>query len=279
MLRWLYWPWGGYPVLRDAHAVFFLCEEERQRARQPFWLYDCHEFVVRPGLQGLPPGEVDPGSAYFFEKHPSLRGKRLFTVVTADNPVENMGNLIEAVDLLSQKGVWDLKSMTLVVLVSAKPRAREYLESLAKRHGVSGSVEILGSDSERDSWGALQASEATVRTSPFEVSLREVVKALSCGKPVLASNGILYWKEIVNDGAGMAADATTEGYARMLGAWLRLDAKERAAMSSNARRCYEARFSHIGAAHSLTSAIYLLVGIHRDSRWDSRPLRPASESM
>jgi hypothetical protein len=60
--RWLDWAWTGYPLLRDAHAVFFTGEEERRRARESFWLYDCHEFVLRYGVAGVPSG-VGEGSA------------------------------------------------------------------------------------------------------------------------------------------------------------------------------------------------------------------------
>ena len=39
MKKLLYWPWGEYRVLRDAAAVLFTSEEERQLARESFSLY------------------------------------------------------------------------------------------------------------------------------------------------------------------------------------------------------------------------------------------------
>jgi hypothetical protein len=98
LLRWLYWPWGVYPVLRDAHAVFFVCEDERLRAREAFWLYDCHEFVVRFGTPGIRTNQSDRGTNRFLDLHPELEGKRLFTYIADHNPLEGIHVLVDAIE-------------------------------------------------------------------------------------------------------------------------------------------------------------------------------------
>src|SRR6202022_5028871 len=72
--KWMYWPWGEYPVLRDAKAVLFTCEEERVLARQSFWLYSCNEVVVNYGtaLRSVDRGEQESA---FFTLHPNFKGK------------------------------------------------------------------------------------------------------------------------------------------------------------------------------------------------------------
>ena len=55
--KWCYWPWAEYPLLRDAAAVLFTCELERQLARQSFWLYQAKERVIAYG-KAAPPGEA-----------------------------------------------------------------------------------------------------------------------------------------------------------------------------------------------------------------------------
>ena len=56
--KWLFWPWSEYRLLRDAAAVLFTCEDERQLARKSFWLYRCDEFVVSYGTSA-PPSNID----------------------------------------------------------------------------------------------------------------------------------------------------------------------------------------------------------------------------
>ena len=101
--RWLYWPWGGYPVLRDAHAVLFLCDYERHRSHEAFWLYDCHEFVVRYGVTGMPVQLGERAREEFLEQHPALAGKRLFTYFGDKSGRKGADCLIRAVALLLQE--------------------------------------------------------------------------------------------------------------------------------------------------------------------------------
>jgi hypothetical protein len=91
------------------------------------------------------------------------------------------------------------------------------------------------------------------------------------------STGVAIWRDVVNDGAGIAEDETSEGFCKALRRWIGLDDEERAAFGARASVCFETHFTQVAAAHTLTSAIYLLVGVHRDSRWDLKPLKPASE--
>ena len=89
-------------MLRDAHCVFFTCEEERRLARQSFWLYDCHEFVLPYGTAGVEPPELDARSA-FLDKHPSLVGKRLIIFLGRVHPKKGPDLLIEAVKVALDK--------------------------------------------------------------------------------------------------------------------------------------------------------------------------------
>jgi glycosyltransferase involved in cell wall biosynthesis len=279
LLRWLYWPWGAYPVLRDAHAVFFLSDDERHRARQAFWLYDCHEFVVRFGTQGIPPAMVEDAADVFLEAHPALYGKKLFTVFADNNAVEGIDPLTQAIEMLSQRGIWNASFMRLVIAGTADRVVKDAVMRHVGSRGLGGSVYWAENLNEQEKWGLLRASDVFLRLSPYEIWGNRVADSLSAGTPVLVSRGVAAWKDIVNDGAGLADDATKEGCARMLESWIALSVDEQSAIRIKSRACFEDRFTLVGAAHTLTSAIYLFVGVHRDGRWDLRPLKPASELL
>ena len=69
--KWLYWFWGEYPVLRDAKKVLFTCEEEKNLARQTFWLYRCNEQVINFGTTGHV-GNAEEQRSLFLDGFPHL---------------------------------------------------------------------------------------------------------------------------------------------------------------------------------------------------------------
>jgi glycosyltransferase involved in cell wall biosynthesis len=62
-------------------------------------------------------------------------------------------------------------------------------------------------------WGAFAAAEAFILPSHQENFGIAVVEALACGTPVLISNKINIWREIVNDACGFAAEDDVAGNA------------------------------------------------------------------
>jgi len=276
-VRWFYWLSAGYPILRDAHAVFFLSDDERFRARDTFWLYDCHEFVVRQGVMGIPQGLAESCAETFLSGRPELRGKRLFTVFADPNSIEGLRAVMEAIESLSQRGAWDIRQMRLVIACSDIRAVKDRVESDPSHRAAGASLHWTGPLTDAETWGALRASEVFLRPSSYEICCGRVADALSAGTPVLVATGLAIWKDIVNDGAGLADESTAEGCMRVLEKWMGLPHPDKVAMRARARQCFEERYTHDGAARTLISAIYLLIGVHRDGRWDLRPLKPASE--
>jgi hypothetical protein len=65
-------------------------------------------------------------------------------------------------------------------------------------------------------WGALYGCEAFVLPSHQENFGIAVVEALACGKPVLISDQVNIWREIVEDGAGLVEGDAEEGVEKLL---------------------------------------------------------------
>jgi glycosyltransferase involved in cell wall biosynthesis len=274
--RWLYWPWGGYPLLRDAHAVLFLSDDERIRARETFWLYDCHEFVVRFGIaEGPRDGEF--GIDAFLDGRPELQGMRLFTYFAGNEPQRGIDLLLQALHALSRRGLWKPETMRLVIADPSPGFTRDGVMRAAAHLGLADSIHWAGPLNDDARWACLRASEAFLRPSIHETSGLAVAESLSAGTPVFMSTGVTFWKDVVNDGAGFADAATRDGIVRLMARALELTGEEREILRRKARRCFEERYTLDGAANTLTAAIYLLIGVHRDKRWDPRPLKPASE--
>jgi glycosyltransferase involved in cell wall biosynthesis len=104
-------------------------------------------------------------------------------------------------------------------------------------------------------WGAFHAAEVFVLPSHQENFGIAVVEALACATPVLISNRVNIWREIVEDGAGLAEEDTVEGTRRLMEGWLRLSGSERELMRAKAQQCFAQRFHIDKATESLLAAL------------------------
>ena len=248
--KWLYWPWAEYRVLRDANAVLFTCEEERLQARKSFWLYRVKEKVVAYGTR-TPPQDAERLREVFLAAYPTLRHKRLLLFLGRIHEKKGCDLLVEA--FAGVAGHDDA-----LHLVMAGPDQTGWVASLqaqARVAGVADRITWPGMLQGDMKWGAFYASEAFVLPSHQENFGIAVAEALGCGLPVLISDKVNIWREVVADGAGLAEPDTPEGTYQLFQRWLRAASSERQAMRSRASQCFERRFTVEAMAASLLQTI------------------------
>ena len=247
----LYWPWAEYRVLRDATAVLFTSEEERRLARESFSLYSCREVVVNFGTAAP---EIDLAAARreFLDRFPELREKDLLLFLGRLHEKKGCEELLRAFAASAS----DSPGLHLVM---AGPCADQdylaYLRRLTNELGEVDRVTFSGLLSGNLKWGAFAAAEAFVLPSHQENFGIAVVEALACGKPVLLSNKINIWREIVEEGAGYVAEDDLAGTQRLLARWDETAPAQRQEMSHQARRCFAARFEINRAVDSLLAVL------------------------
>ena len=103
--------------------------------------------------------------------------------------------------------------------------------------------------------GALRAAAAFVLPSHQENFGIAVAEALAAGTPVLVSDQVAIWREILADGAGMVAPATAADTATMLSRFCALPVRQRSVMGRRARHCFATRFRIEAAADHLLQLI------------------------
>jgi glycosyltransferase involved in cell wall biosynthesis len=256
--KWFAWPWAMYVPLRDAWAVVFTCDKERQLARESFWLYRCHEVVVPFGTQGIPDPQRNYASAYW-EQRPSLAGRRCLLFLGRVHPKKGPDLLFHALHRLQRDGLWNPDRHMLVMAGPAEGGYAQTLQRLAQRLGITPSLFWTGMLQGDAKWGAFQSADAFVLPSHQENYGIAVVEALSASTPVLITHAINISPEIVADGAGLAEEDTTEGITSLVRRWLQLDAPTRQAMREKARRCFERRYTIEGYASALHATLNALV--------------------
>jgi len=260
--KWLYWPWGLYPVLRDADAVFFTCERERVLARDSFWLYDCNEAVIRYGTAGIPDPDADY-RAEFLAAHPALAETRNVLFIGRVHPKKGPDLLISAVAELKRRGVWDEKTMRVCMAGPTDSAYAGELKAQAERAGVADLIYWTGMLSGNQKWGAFQAAEVFILPSHQENFGIAVAEALSARLPVLITHPVNISPEIAVDGAGLVDDDTVAGTARLLKKWFALDDADRKEMRDQARKTFLARYTSEVAAKDMQRNIFLSLASRR----------------
>jgi glycosyltransferase involved in cell wall biosynthesis len=100
-------------------------------------------------------------------------------------------------------------------------------------------------------WGALFAADVFVLPSHQENFGIAVAEALACGTPVLISNRVNIWREVVADGGGFADEDDLAGTTRLLERWAKVSPAARAEMSAKAQESFARRFEINQAVESL----------------------------
>jgi glycosyltransferase involved in cell wall biosynthesis len=235
--KFIYWQFFLGKIMRDANAVLFTCEEEKILARLSFPRYKVHETVVPYGTFG-PKCDVGAASEEFLARWPDLRGKRLALALGRIHPKKATDILIEAfAQTLGKDDAW-----RLVIAGPDQIGWQKELEALAARLGVSHRIAWTGMLEGTLKWGAFSAAEVFVIPSHQENFGIVVAEAQACGLPVIFSEKVNIWREVMNYWAGLVGEDTIEGTTITLRRWSELSAEEIAALRIRSRKCFHELF-------------------------------------
>ena len=248
----LYWMLRERHVLRDAQAVLFTCEEERLLAAGTFKPYVCNEKVIPLGI--APPAKnILPQRTRFFEKFPHYLDRRILLFMGRLHDKKGCEMLIEAFGKIAGRIDGSFH------LAMAGPCGdADYLQRLirlAEAHCPPGSVSFPGMLAGEIKWGAFRGAEAFVLPSHQENFGIAVVEALACGVPVLISRKVNIWREIAEDGAGLAEADDPAGTLSLLDQWAHMKDADREAMRKAALACFTNRFRIEKTARELLALI------------------------
>ena len=238
-------------MLRDAKAVFFTCEEERNLARQSFWLYRCNEKVVGYGT-AVPAGDAESQREAFLGVFPDLRNKKLLLFISRIHPKKGCDLLIEAFSRVAGQDA----SLHLVMAGPDQTGWKRELAAQSEKLGIADRITWTGMLSGDIKWGAYRAAEVFVLPSHQENFGIVVPEALACGVPTLISNKVNIWREIEAYEAGLVGRDDLAGTISVLQKWLCMTFTEQQKMKQNALRCFQNHFE-ISAA---TKSLYIALG-------------------
>ncbi len=238
----LFWRWQ-YPVLRDAKAVLFTSETERDLAATSFEPNQWQGLPVPYGAME-PEGDAVAQEKAFLERLPQLadadgRPRRFLLFMARIHEKKGCDLLLEAFARVAESA----RELRLVMAGPDQVGLQARLRAQARERGIAERVHWPGMLSGDVKWGALRCCEAFVLPSHQENFGIAVAEALACGRPVLISNQVNIWPDIVEDHAGLVEDDTLSGTEKLLSQWLELDAVERAGYAEHAVPCFRKRYS------------------------------------
>ena len=239
-----YWWLAEGRVLRDATGVLFTSEEECERARGEFHGHSYTERVVRYGVPS-PGGEERAQKSEFLSTFPELENKRFLLFLGRIHPKKGCDLLIQGFAQAQAEIAPEIQ------LVLAGPDSSSYMEELkqlADRLGISHRVHWLGMLRDDRKWGALRSAEAFILPSHQENFGIAVAEAMACSIPVLISDQVNIWREIVASNGGLVQPDTIAGTRNLISQFYKLSAEERAKMGCAAREGFLRNFEIESAA-------------------------------
>ena len=245
----LFWPLQ-YPVLRDATAVFFTTEKERDLAATSF---SPNRWNGVPVAYGISDPEGDPAAQIeaFYGKLPQVRGRRSLLFLSRIHEKKGCDLLLEAFARVASS----TPDLDLVIAGPDQVGLQAKLQQIAADAGIASRVHWPGMLTGDFKWGAYRAADAFILPSHQENFGIVVVESLAAGRPVLISNQVNIWTEVQSDGVGLVEPDTLEGTERLIRHWIELPQQERDIMASRTRATFARRYSMKNAAAKIVSVL------------------------
>ena len=249
----VYWWLAEGRVLRDAKKVFFTCEDEKLLARNMFLGHTYTESVVGLGTAD-PTGNPNVEIKTFFTTCPALNNRSFLLFLGRIHAKKGCDLLIRAFAACLSEVPPDLD---LVFAGPDRTGLRTALQRLAQRLGVGSRVHWPGMLKGANKWGAIRASEALILPSHQENFGFVVAEAMACSTPVLISDKVNIWREVVESRAGLVEPDTFEGTRNLIRRFCALSFEQRTAMKRAARQGFLRHFVIEEATRGFERAIGL----------------------
>ena len=241
-----YWLAREYRVLRDARAVCFTTPIERDCSANTMWPHRWNPVVVSFGTSA-PVGDRAMQRESFLAQFPQLAQRRFFLFLSRIHTKKGCDLAIQAFARLAPEH----PDLDLVIAGPDEGGLRPRLEAMANTLHVGHRLHWTGMLQGDLKWGAIYAAEAFVLPSHQENFGVAAVEALASGLPVLLSNKVNIWPDILEDDAGIVDDDTAEGTYRSMKALLNMSQQERQRMAENGVRCFRSRYEMKRTAKAL----------------------------
>ncbi|MBC7888337.1 MAG: glycosyltransferase [Ferruginibacter sp.] len=259
-----YWKLIESKLVNNSDGLLFTCEQELLLARETFRPYrPAREINIGYGVIAPPPFETVMKEA-LLERCPGIKGHPFILFLSRIHEKKGTAHLIKAyLELVitgkemngKYPGTAPIPKLIIAGPGLDTPYGKKIQLMVAASPEIKNKVIFPGMLTGNAKWGAFYQCEAFILPSHQENFGIAVVEALACGKPVLISNQVNIWREIVGVGGGLVADDTEKGTLTLLESWQKLSVQQKEIMGANATMAYENHFKIESAAKKLLQAL------------------------
>ncbi len=250
-------------VTRGAAALHFTSEDE-MRLAEPYG-HGVPGVVVPLGLDRSPFADLPPADA-FRHRHPEVGERGIVLFFGRLDPKKGLDLLVPAFADAVRGGL-DLHLVVAGPDFGMEDRTRAWLAA----EGMTGRATFTGMVTGEDKLAVLAAADLFVLPSYSENFGISVVEAMAAGLPVVVSEAVNIWREVVADGAGLAVPCERAALARAIAA-LMPDPDRRRAMGAAGRDSVARRYDWDRIAARLEE-VYRAVAAGRSADVPSSPRR------
>jgi glycosyltransferase involved in cell wall biosynthesis len=249
----LYWFVIERRVVNLAKSLVFTSETERILARSSFPMYRANESVT---VYGTAPAPVIPITDMTIDSADTGDQRKIILYLGRIHEKKGCDLLIRAYATIEELR----KDYRLVIAGPDENGLVALLRDEAARLGIERDISWPGMVKGQDKWRLMRSADVFCLPSHQENFGIAVAEALACGVPVLITDKVNIWREIVDHGAGYASSDTLDGVIEILKNWMCTSTVAKDAMRVRALACFNEKF-HI---EQVASSYLHIVGGRRD---------------
>jgi glycosyltransferase involved in cell wall biosynthesis len=234
----IYWHLRMRRDLDESAGVIFTCQKEMERSISSFFPFHWKGIVAPLGISD-PPGASETQIASVQSRFPELNNRRFLLFFGRIHPKKGCDLLVRAFARIAA-------AFPELILVMAGPGESGYirfLKRIVSQESLDRRVVWTGMVSGPLKWGLLRAADAFVLPSHQENFAIATVEAMAVNTPVLISDKVQIWPDVMRTGAGLVETDSFEGTERVLRIWMGLSDEARAKMRTAGGACYRSRFT------------------------------------
>lgn len=217
-----YWHLLEAKTVRRATSLLFTCEEERRLAATTFLRYHPQsEAVVGLGNADVPVADSIPDDA-FAALCPEVAKRPYLLFLGRLHPKKGIDLLLQGWAEASRGLATESRPLLVIAGPGGDTAYGRELREQAEALLPPGSCLFPGMVTGAAKWAALRGAAAFVLFSHQENFGIAVVEALACETPVLVSDKVNIWREIIRGGAGWVATNSAASVAECLKEWIEL---------------------------------------------------------
>jgi glycosyltransferase involved in cell wall biosynthesis len=236
--RQIFWRLFESNVARGAHGIIFACDEERKLAQQDFLRDSERAYVVGYGVEDAAKVVGFPDVRRQQTRHATHTGRRSILFLGRIDKKKGIDVLLQAFSRVASR----FPHHDLTIVGPDETDWAEALKRLTHQLNISSRVRWMGMQVGLEKSRAFSDADFFVLPSHQENFGLTVAEAMSFSLPVLITNKVNIWREIVEARAGIAVNDDIDGVKAGLERMCSLSHDDRALMSQNARRCFVQNF-------------------------------------